>query len=120
MSRRHGVGAGLSRGGVLVVVEVVKTRPRGSCSGDVVCEKQYGEKKKEKNVSKHQTEAELVVIGWGLACRDSMASEQGFCAAGYWWWWRLWRRGHEVAAAVTVTWSMRNNMGKKEKRKKCI
>ncbi|KAH9162583.1 hypothetical protein EDB89DRAFT_1913166 [Lactarius sanguifluus] len=78
-------------------------RPRGSCSGDVVCEKRYGEKKKEKNVSKQQTEAELVVIGWGLACRDSMASERGFRAAGYWWWWRLWRRGHEVAAAVTVT-----------------
>ncbi|KAH9168312.1 hypothetical protein EDB89DRAFT_1909378 [Lactarius sanguifluus] len=98
--------AGLSHGGVLVVVEVVETRPQGSCSGDgdVVYEKRYGEKrKKKKNVSKQQTEAELVVIGWGLACRDSMASERGFRAAGYWWWWRLWRRGHEVAAAVTVT-----------------
>ncbi|KAH9017648.1 hypothetical protein EDB85DRAFT_1897546 [Lactarius pseudohatsudake] len=31
-------------------------------------------------------EAELVVVGWGLACRDGMASGRGFRAAQYWWW----------------------------------
>ncbi|KAH9012640.1 hypothetical protein EDB85DRAFT_1900232 [Lactarius pseudohatsudake] len=31
-------------------------------------------------------EAELVVVGWGLACRDGMASGRGFRAARYWWW----------------------------------
>ncbi|KAH9172104.1 hypothetical protein EDB89DRAFT_1906386 [Lactarius sanguifluus] len=64
--KNHGIGVVLSHSGVLVVVEVVETRPRGSCSGDgdVVCEKQYREKKK-KNISKHQTEAELVIIWLG-------------------------------------------------------
>ncbi|KAH9012639.1 hypothetical protein EDB85DRAFT_1900231 [Lactarius pseudohatsudake] len=55
---------GVVRGGSSRVVSVAMRRVRGA----VVAE------------------AELVVVGWGLACRDGMASGRGFRAAQYWWW----------------------------------
>ncbi|KAH9020127.1 hypothetical protein EDB85DRAFT_1896313 [Lactarius pseudohatsudake] len=83
------VRAGHSHSGVLVEVEgdgamsLGVARRRGSRSGDVVCERRYGKKKRKRK--KHTSEAKLVVVSWGLACRDGMASERGICAAGYWW-----------------------------------
>ncbi|KAH9172103.1 hypothetical protein EDB89DRAFT_1906385 [Lactarius sanguifluus] len=91
---------------------------RGTDGGRGCEDEAMREKKKEKKESKHQSEAKLIVISWGLACCDGMVSGWCFHAVGYWWWWRLWRRGHEVAAVVTVMWSVRSNTGKKKKKKK--